>query len=102
MQARKFARYSTDIPVSFVIGDMMGEHQLCLKDASQGGLCLNAHGCIDRGTHVRINFPLSDESYNTDGKITWCQPVDNGQCLLGITFEQLISQSTIDKLMQLH
>ena len=102
MQMRKFNRYATDIPVSFVIDDMMGEHRLYLNDVSQGGVSLKAHGCIDCHTHVKIKFPISDESCSADGKITWCQLLDNGQCLLGVTFEKLIGQSAVEKMVQLH
>lgn len=102
MQTRKFARYSTDIPVSLVIDEMMGAHELYLNDVSQGGLSLNAHGCIDYGTHVKVNFPIAVECCSAEGKITWCQQLDNGQCHLGITFETLIGQSAIEKMAQLH
>lgn len=102
MQTRKFARYSTDIPVAFVIDNMLGEHQLYLNDLSQGGLNLNAHGCIDRGTQISISFPLLGESSSTAGKISWCKPLDNGQCQLGITFSKLMKQSAVGQLVELH
>ena len=102
MQARKFTRYPTDTSISFVLDNMIGEHQLYLKDASQGGLCFNARGCIQLGTHLDIKMPVSDEELNAGGKITWCHPSDNGQCQLGIEFENLIKLSAIEKIVLTH
>ncbi|MCP3852287.1 MAG: PilZ domain-containing protein [Gammaproteobacteria bacterium] len=101
MQSRKFTRYPTDFSVSLVIDHMAGKHQLFLKDASQGGLCLNARGCINCGTHLDIKFPTS-KPFNTQGKITWCKPSDTGQCLVGIEFEEKLALSTIERMVLRH
>lgn len=102
MKTRKFTRYATDIPVSIAIDHMIGEHQLCLKDISQGGLCFNAHGCIDRNTHLDIMISFSGQSYNASGKIVWSQPLDTGQCQLGIMFEKQVTQSELEKMVHRH
>jgi hypothetical protein len=102
MYARKFTRYPTDTPVSFVIDKIIGEHQLYLKDASQGGLCFNAHGCINPGTHLNIRLPVSNKSFAADGKVTWCQPLDTGQCQLGIKFANRLTLSAIEKIVLRH
>jgi PilZ domain len=97
MQERKFIRYSTGIPISFEIEGMMGKHHHYLKDASQGGLCFSALGCIKTGTHVDISAPINGEYCHANGKVAWCQPLDNAQCLLGISFDETIEQPVIDK-----
>ncbi|MCW8932964.1 MAG: PilZ domain-containing protein [Gammaproteobacteria bacterium] len=102
MQARKFTRYPTDKSISFVIDNMLGEHQIYLKDASQGGLCFNAQGCIQLGTHLHITMPVSSEKHCTKGKVSWCHPSDNGQCQLGIEFEERLNLSTIEKIVLRH
>ena len=98
MQQRKFTRYPTDIAISFKIDGMAGRHYHYLKDASQGGLCFNGLGCIKLGTHLDIKIPLSNEYCKTHGKIAWCQPLDNAQCLLGIQFDKNVSPAAIDKI----
>lgn len=102
MQARKFTRYLTDTSIIFVIDNIIGEHQLFLKDASQGGICFNAHGCIQLGTHLNIKIPVSGGQQNAKGKITWCQPIDNGQCQLGMEFEKQLAISEIEKIFLRH
>jgi len=101
MQSRRFTRYPTNSTVSLVIDHMAGEHQLFLKDASRGGLCFNARGCINSGTHLDIKLPMS-VPFNTQGKITWCKPSDTGQCLVGIEFEEKLTLSTIEKMVLRH
>lgn len=102
MKTRKFTRFATDIPVSIVIDHMIGKHQFYLKNISQGGLCFNAHGCIDRNTHVDIILSFADQPYDAYGKIAWSQPLDMGQCQLGIIFEKQIAQSDIEKMIYRH
>jgi hypothetical protein len=98
MQERKFTRYPTDIAISFKINGMAGRHYHYLKDASQGGLCFNALGCIKLGTQLDIKIPFPEEYCQTHGKIAWCQPLDNAQCILGIEFEKDVSQATISQM----
>jgi len=95
---RKFTRYPADIAVSIRIDGMAGEHVHYLKDASQGGLCFNALGCIKQGTHLDIKIPFSGESCNADGTIAWCQPLNHAQCLLGIEFDNSVPQLEIDQI----
>ena len=102
MHARKFTRYPTDTSVTFVIDSIMGEHQLYLKDAGQGGLCFNARGCIKPGTHLDIKIPLNDKGFDTVGKITWCQPLETGQCQVGIEFDESLTLSIIEKMALRH
>ena len=102
MNARKFTRYPTDTSILFVIDTMIGEHQLYLKDAGQGGLCFNAHGCIELGTHLNIKIPHNKTALKTQGKISWCQPLESGQCQLGIEFEQKLSLCDIEKVVLTH
>ncbi len=99
MNARKYTRYPVDTSVSFEIDHIIGEHQLYLQDAGQGGLCFNAHGCIRCGTHINVKIP---ESETAPGKIVWCHPVDNGQCRLGLKFENKIALSAIEKAVLRH
>jgi hypothetical protein len=73
-----------------------------LKDASQGGLCFNAHGCIKPGTHLNIRLPVSSELLDAEGKVTWCQPLDTGQCQLGIEFTNRLALSAIEKIVLRH
>ncbi len=102
MKTRKYTRYPSDIPFSFVIDNIIGEQQLHLKDVSQGGLCFDAHGCIDLDTHLMINIPFSGQCCDVSGKIAWCQPSDTGQCSLGIMFQQHVKQSDIEKIIHRH
>jgi len=102
MQARKFTRYPSENPISFVIDGMIGKHQHYLKDVGQGGLCFYALGCIELDTHLNISIPFSNEPLNTNGKIAWCRTLDYDQCLLGIVFEKLIAQSAIEKIIRMH
>ena len=102
MKARKFIRFPTNASVSLVIDNMIGIHQLYLNDASQGGLNINAHGCIDRGTLVRIAVSDQDRDAITRGQVAWCQPCGSGYCHLGIKFDQLMNQSSIEKLWLRH
>lgn len=81
---------------------MIGEHKVCMSDISQGGLCFHAHGCIDRGTHLDIMISCSGQSYDTTGKIAWSQPLDTGQCQLGIVFEKQVTQAEIEKMIHQH
>ncbi|MCK5648159.1 MAG: PilZ domain-containing protein [Gammaproteobacteria bacterium] len=97
MKTRQFTRYSTDIPVSIVIDHMLGEHQLYLQNISQGGLCFNAHGGIDRETQLNINLSIPGHSCDARGKIAWCKTLEQGQCQLGIMFEHQMTQSDIEK-----
>jgi len=98
MQERKFNRYPTDVAISFKIDGMAGRHYHYLKDASQGGLCFNALGCIKSGTQLDIRIPFSGEYCKAHGKIAWCQPLENAQCLLGIQFDNSVSQTAIDQI----
>ena len=102
MQARKFTRYPIDTSISFAIDNMIGEHQLYLKDASRGGLCFNARGCIQLGTDLNVKMPAVDGLHETKAKITWCQPSENGQCRLGVEFEQKLALSEIEKIVLKH
>ena len=102
MKARKFTRYSGDTSVSFEIDNMIGEHQLYLKDAGQGGFCFNAPGCIKPGTHLNLKIPFSAETNQSMGKIVWCHPSDNGQCQLGVKFEKQLALSTIENVVLRH
>lgn len=102
MKTRKFTRYATDIPITFAIDHMIGEHRLYLNDVSQGGLCFNAHGCICRNTHLNITISFSGKSCDASGKIAWCHPLDTGQCQLGIVFEKQVTQSDIEKIIHQH
>lgn len=103
MQARKYTRYPIDTPVSFAIDHMIGEHQICLKDASQGGLSFKARGCIDIGTHLNMSIPAAhDELLNAMGKVAWCQPLENGQCQVGVKFENLLTLLSIVKVVLRH
>ena len=102
MKTRKFTRYAADIPISIVIDHMIGKHQLYLKDISQGGLCFNAHGCIDRETHLDIMISSSGQSCDASGKIVWSQPLETGQCQLGIKFKNQVTQSEIEKMVHRH
>ena len=98
MKARKYTRFPTNIPVSMTIENMMGVHQLCLTDASQGGLSFNAHGCIDRGTRLNVRFPINGGQM-TQGKIAWSQPVESGQCRIGMEFDKMMNRATIEKMV---
>ena len=102
MKARRFTRYPTDIPFSLTIEGMVGKHQYYLKDAGQGGLCFDSLGCIDRGTHLHISFPLSKKPYDADAKIAWCNPLVNGYCSLGIVFDKSVTQPAIEKVALSH
>lgn len=102
MQARKFIRYPADTSIFFEIDNIIGEHQLYLKDAGQGGLCFNARGCIRCGTRVNVKIPFSSDSDAAAGKIAWCHPLDNGQCQLGIKFEKKLALSAIEKAVLRH
>ncbi|MCU7941021.1 MAG: PilZ domain-containing protein [gamma proteobacterium symbiont of Bathyaustriella thionipta] len=97
MKARRYTRYPTDTPFVLSINGMLGKHQYFLKDAGQGGLCFNALGCIDKGTPLHINFPLSKKSDNAEAKIAWCNPLANGHCTLGIAFKNSVTQADIEK-----
>ena len=97
MKARKYTRFPTNIPVSLTIDNMMGDHKLYLSNASQGGLSFNAHGCIDRGTRLNVRFSENDDQV-TRGKIAWCQPVDGGQCRIGMQFDTMMNRTTIEKM----
>lgn len=99
MKTRKFARYPTDIPISISIDYMVDEHQLHLQDISQGGLCFNAHGCIDCDTYLNIVITFSGQSCDASGTIAWIKPLDSGKCRLGIKFENPVTQSEIEKLI---
>ncbi len=102
MKTRKFTRHLTDIPFSFVINNIIGEQQLYMENISQGGLCFNAHACIDRDTHLDIKIPFASQSCKISGKIAWCRPTDTGQCLLGIMFQKQVKQSDIEKMIHRH
>lgn len=102
MKARRYTRYSTDIPFTLGIEGMIGKHQYFLKDAGQGGLCFDALGCIDRGTHLHISFPLLKKPYNANAKIAWCNPLSIDYCSLGIVFEESVTQSLIEKIALSH
>ena len=95
LQNRKFIRYPSDAPISFVINDMMGEHQHYLKDSSQGGLCIKSLGCLKPKTQLRIRVPFSDEIHYINGKVIWCLPLDDAQYLLGVEFDDILTQSAI-------
>ena len=95
MQARKFTRYPTDAPISFEINGMLGEHQHYLKDSSQGGLCIKSLGCIKPGTQLRFSVPFSDGTRSISGKIMWSLSLDDVQYLLGVEFENTMTQSAI-------
>ena len=97
MKTRKFTRYSTDIPITIVIDHMIGKHQLFLENISQGGLCFNSHGGIDCETHLNIHLSSAGQSCDASGKIAWCKPMEQGQCQLGIKFENQMKQSDIEK-----
>ncbi|MCU7819034.1 MAG: PilZ domain-containing protein [gamma proteobacterium symbiont of Lucinoma myriamae] len=95
MQARKFTRTPTDAPISFAINGMIGEHQHYLKDTGQGGLCIKSLGCIKPGTQLSISVPFLDGIHYISGKVAWCLSLDNVQYLLGVEFEDIVTQSTI-------
>lgn len=98
MQPRKFTRYTTDIPIKFSARLMIGEHQVCLKDASRGGVCMAGSGWIRPGTNINICIPFSDEPCRTSGKIIWCHQGEKGNYLMGIVFDQVVKQSWIEEI----
>ena len=99
MLPRKFTRYPTDIPTKFTSENMMGEHQVCLLDAGRGGLCLRGAGWIKPGTVINICIPFSDDPCRTSGQIAWCRPGDRGLYLMGVKFESIVNQSSIEEIM---
>jgi hypothetical protein len=44
---------------------------------------------------LSINVPFSDETCYISSKIKWCLPLDDAQYLLGVEFEDIITQSDI-------
>jgi hypothetical protein len=72
---------------------MIGEHQNYLKDVSQYVLCFKSLGCIKPATLLSINVPFSDGTHYIRGKIAWCLPMDDTQYLLGVKFEDIVTQS---------
>ncbi len=98
MLPRKYTRYPTDIPIKFSAGIMIGEHQVCLKDAARGGLCLMGAGWIEPGTFIDICIPFSDEPCKTSGKIVWCSHGKKGRYLMGIEFNETLKQSAIEEI----
>lgn len=98
MYTREFARHSTDISIKFTMGTMIGEHHHYLKNAGKGGLCFEANGWIKQGTKLQICIPFSDEPYKTCGKIAWCRRGDCGYYLMGVKFEESVSETAINKI----
>ena len=99
MYPRRYTRYSTDIPIRFSSGNMIGEHQVCLKDAGRGGLCLRVGGWIKPGTKIDVCIPFSDAPCKTSGTIVWCQPGTRGCYFMGIAFENIVNQSSIEEII---
>ena len=77
---------------------MVGEHQVCLKDAGRGGICMAGAGWIRPGTVINICIPFSDEPCRTSGKIVWCHQAEKGNYLMGIKFEKAVKQSWIEEI----
>jgi len=98
MLPRKYTRFPTDIPIKFTTGNMIGEHQVCLLDAGRGGLCLRGPGWIRPGTKIDICIPFSDAPCRTSGRIIWCQPGNKGLYLMGVEFESIVNQSSIEEI----
>ncbi|MEN8177275.1 MAG: PilZ domain-containing protein [Pseudomonadota bacterium] len=99
MQSRKYTRYPTDIPIKFTSGNMIGEHQVCLQDAGRGGLCLRGAGWIEPGTNINICIPFSDAPCKTSGTIIWSHPGEKGDFLMGIEFQDIVNQSSIEEII---
>jgi len=95
MQERRFIRYASDIPIKFVVSNMVGEHHHLLKDAGCGGVCFHAGGWIEPGTDIKVCIPFSDEACNADGKVAWCRKDDKGLYLVGIAFDQRVGESAM-------
>jgi len=95
MQKRRFVRYPSDIPIKFVVSNMMGEHHHLLKDAGCGGVCFHASGWIEPGTNIKVCIPFSDEPCKANGKIAWCRKDDKGLYLVGTAFDHRVTESAM-------
>ena len=97
MSTREFTRHRTDISVNFTMETMIGEHHHYLKNVGRGGLCFEALGRIQPGTNPRICTPFSDEPCNIGSKIAWCRKDRGGYYLMGVEFNESLSETAINK-----
>ena len=96
MSHRHFSRFSTNTPATLVIEGMLGKNKYYLNDASQGGLSFNALAGIKKGTHLQVSFA---EGAKVQAHIAWCKALEHCQCQIGLAFDHLIKQSSLDKIV---
>ncbi len=90
---RRFIRHPSDMPINIGLREaakpdqaMTADSNSKLHNLSQGGICCTVNYFIATGTKVFIKIPALDTDYEGHGVTAWCQPLQQHQFDIGITF----------------
>lgn len=87
---RRFIRHPVDIPIKYRLLDKPREKEK-LKNVSCGGLCFKANEAISIGVAVHIEIPACQPTFESDGVVVWCCPVDDAYDI-GVQFDDCASE----------
>ena len=85
---RRYIRHPSDIPIQFVLGDVVAHQREYLNDISQGGLSFRAHTPIEPGSSILIQIPISNPTFEATGVVVWCKK-NSGQFDVGVKFTDM-------------
>jgi hypothetical protein len=94
---RRFIRHPTDIPIDYQIHESEPPVARKIRDVSEGGLCFNTDRPMQRGTHIRIQIPLSVQvgsehrPFEADGVVAWCRK-EGENYAVGVQFDDKSTQ----------
>ena len=85
---RRYIRHPSDIPIQFVLGDVVAHKKDYLTNISEGGLSFRAYTYIEPGSSILIQIPISDPTFEATGVVVWCRE-NSGQFDVGVKFTDM-------------
>jgi hypothetical protein len=75
---RRHIRHSTDVPIDVRLSQTVPGDREYLCNISRGGLCFRSLAPIAEGISIRIEVPVAQPVFETEGIVAWCRPSDQG------------------------
>ena len=75
---RRHIRHSTDVPIDVRLSQTVPRDREYLRNISRGGLCFRSLAPIAEGVSIRIEVPVAQPVFETEGIVAWCRPGDQG------------------------
>lgn len=86
--SRQFIRHPSDIPIEYRVLDIPPQYSSnAVKNVSVGGLSFYSKYYIKPEQWLHLYIPVSEEYFEANAQVRWCNPSKNGQCYnIGVSF----------------